>query len=514
MRNRIYSLLIAGGCLFLTGCNDFLDTLPDNRAEIDTEEKVKKLLVSAYPGNSEVFMFEYMSDNTDMYDWNLDYDNFHEETFFWKDMTDRTNDSQYQIWNSCYKSIAAANQVMDKYKELGEPETLRSALGEALITRAYNHFLLVNTFCMAYGADSDKDMGIPYAIETEINVKPAYERGTVAEVYEKINADIEQALPLIDDNLYEQPKYHFNRRAAYAFASLFNLYYNKPDKVIEYANWVLGERPESMLRNWQAYGGLSANGVIQPNEYLKKDAPATLLVSFPTSNWSTISGPYLAGNKFAHSRLVAESETMHALGPWGDQNNFHVKTYWNESVNKIIFRKVGYYMEFTDPVANTGYIHSSRVHFTTDEVLLCRAEAYILKKEYAKAYSDLTIFMSGFAKVTPSYQNILDFYDGLEYYTPTAPTPKKALSSALYAVEAGEQENLMHYLLHLRRILTLHEGRRWMDVKRHGITIYRRLVDRSFTVSEVMDELLPEDPRRAIQLPPEVISAGMTSNPR
>ena len=31
----------------LTSCNDWLDVMPDNRAEVDTVEKAEKLLVSS-----------------------------------------------------------------------------------------------------------------------------------------------------------------------------------------------------------------------------------------------------------------------------------------------------------------------------------------------------------------------------------------------------------------------------------------------------------------------------------
>ena len=40
--------------LTCTSCNDWLDVMPDNRAEIDSSEKVYKLLVSAYPEISHV----------------------------------------------------------------------------------------------------------------------------------------------------------------------------------------------------------------------------------------------------------------------------------------------------------------------------------------------------------------------------------------------------------------------------------------------------------------------------
>ena len=93
-------------------------------------------------------------------------------------------------------------------------DKLRAAKGEALICRAYAHFVLVNIFCQQYDPNYPDDMGIPYMEKAETELDPKYERGTVAEVYAKIEKDIEEGLPLIDDAIYSVPKYHFNRKAA------------------------------------------------------------------------------------------------------------------------------------------------------------------------------------------------------------------------------------------------------------------------------------------------------------
>ena len=47
----------------LASCNDYLDRLPDDRAEIDTEKKVAQFLVSAYPNRSADYVMEIASDN-------------------------------------------------------------------------------------------------------------------------------------------------------------------------------------------------------------------------------------------------------------------------------------------------------------------------------------------------------------------------------------------------------------------------------------------------------------------
>ena len=107
------------------------------------------------------------------------------------------------------------------------------------------------------------------------------------------------------------------------------------------------------------------------------------------------------------------------------------------------------------------------------------------------------------------------FYAALNYYTPenTAnPSVKKELHPA-FTLEQGMQENLIHCILHARRILTLEEGLRWQDIKRYGIVIYRRYFEGSRLV-RITDTLPVDDPRRAIQLPSNVITAGMDPNPR
>jgi hypothetical protein len=72
---------------------------------------------------------------------------------------------------------------------------------------------------------------------------------------------------------------------------------------------------------------------------------------------------------------------------------------------------------------------------------------------------------------------------------------------------------MLHCLLHIRRIETIHDGLRWFDVKRYNIVIYRRYLDENDNV-EVLDTLTIDDERRAIQIPASSLSAGMTPNPR
>ena len=155
--------------------------------------------------------------------------------------------------------------------------------------------------------------------------------------------------------------------------------------------------------------------------------------------------------------------------------------------------------------------------FTTDETLLCRAEAYTLLKQYDKAAADIDAWQKAFTKNTTTLtkESINSFYAALSYYTPentATPSVKKELHPA-FTLEQGMQENLIHCILHARRILTLEEGLRWQDIKRYGIVIYRRYFEGS-TLVRITDTMGVDDPRRAVQLPSNVITAGMEPNTR
>ncbi|WP_457833213.1 hypothetical protein, partial [Staphylococcus aureus] len=76
---------------------------------------------------------------------------------------------------------------------------------------------------------------------------------------------------------------------------------------------------------------------------------------------------------------------------------------------------------------------------------------------------------------TLTLNGIKEFYNKLRYYTPQLPTVKKQFHTD-FTIEATTQEPLLQCILHLRRLVTMHEGLRMQDVKRYGLTIYRRRV--------------------------------------
>ncbi len=503
--------------LLFSSCDSYLDETPDNRAQVDNQVKIRKLLVSAYPTGSFAVACELASDNIeDTGESNPNTYRILEQFANWQDVTEEDNDDIKNVWEGAYGAIAHSNQALAAINEIGKDE-LTAERGEALITRAYSHFILVNVFCKHYNPNtSDSDLGIPYMESSETTLDPKYKRGSVKEVYEKINADIEEALPLIDDKMYEIGSYHFTRKAAYAFAARFNLFYQNWQKAYDYADEVLGNNSASLLRNWMALGELPRSPDPITNAFIND--PSDLLAIPFNSSQGLIFGAYFYGSRFNHTDRLATEETLFAPLPFAPNGlslayyYFKPLVYSGTNLDKTLLYKSPYLFEYTDPVANIGYYKTVQIHFNYDETLLVKAEAAVMLGMNDEAVADLNTWTQNFFGSTTTLEDINTFYNNLPYSTEVALNSKKHLNPT-FVVNAGAQENLIHYVLQCRRILTLHEGLRWFDIKRYGIEVPRIQVQSDGTF-KVIDVLTKNDLRKAMQLPQDVISAGIEPNPR
>ena len=521
--------------LGLTACDDFLDKLPDNRTEANTEEKVQKLLVAAYPTHDHMLVTEYSSDNVDDMGENNPYsDRFLDQVYSWTDVTETDNQDPESYWMDLYQCIETANMALEGIESMGgaTTTTLKEMQAEALMCRAYAHFMLVNVFAMHYDSNNPNAVGVSYVTETEKELNPQYQRETVHENYKHIEADLEAALPYVGDSYYSVPKYHFNKNAAYAFATRFYLYYEKYDKVIEYANKVLGSNPKNMLRNYQHIATLprdfgSGSGPILMY-MIDANQNNNLLLLTSYSRQGVYFGPYYTGKRYSHNAYIGTNEDINALaGLWGGNYSTYlaqVFRYSGTNLNTWLNWRTAPLFEYTDPVAGIGYYHTVYNAITGDEVLINRAEAYAMLKQYDNAYKDLTTWVRNavvarFQSFTVNKETVEAFLGEMGYSyddeTGMGSTLKKHLHPKFTIdAEGSEQENLIQLILAVRRYETLSEGKRWFDIKRWGIEIPRRTMDGAGAPSKITDWLKVDDPRRAIQIPLKVRDAGYEPNPR
>lgn len=523
----IYTTLVLA-LASLASCDKFLDVMPDNRTEIDSAEKIRNLLTSAYPETDYMLLTEFMSDNVDDYGANNpNTDRFIDQVYSWADITETDNEDIENLWGSSYSAIASANQAIQAINDMGGAEAagLTAEMAEALLCRAYSHFILVNVFSKNYNAETAAtDLGVTFMEAPETALNPKYERQSVKYVYEAIDRDLQIALKWVSDSYYTVPKYHFNQRAAYAFATKFYLAYEKFDEAVKYADLCLGSNPKATLRDWEQQAKMTQDPDVLCEHYIDASLNANLLLITAYSKMGLCFGPYRVYSKYSHGNYLANNEDGIALATLLGQSNasFYysaMKVYSATNLDKVIFWKLPYLFEYTDPVAQIGYYRTVYPAFTSDFTLLERAEAKILSEshDYDGAVADMNIWLSNISKGNwnLTVEEINDLMSKVDYATWDASTVKKHLNPAFeMGAEGSVQENLIQFVLLLKRVEGLAQGLRWFDVKRYGIEIWRREINAEGEPAELLDVLKVDDERRAVQLPRKVIDAGYTANPR
>ena len=532
IKNIIYkgSLMLASVAI-LASCSDQLDTLPDNRTTLDTPKKIAGLLVTAYPDRTPTLFNEWMSDNTDyMGAQNSQGNRGGDQYFFWQEQTEGGNDSPEMVWMLYYEGVYKANEALAAIEDQGGPKNdiLRNSKGEALLIRAYDHFILANEFCRPYnGKTSTKDAGLYYAtgIADFSAAAEQSNRGTVADVYEKIAADIEAGIPLLNDT-YEVPKYHFNKQAAYAFATRFYLYYEKWEKAKEYADKLLGSNPAASLRDYRALQAMplskSDQAVKSAEAYCSASADCNLLVQTSVSNAGMALGPWLISKRYTLTNYLSETELFNSNNIWGTSSNLIWKPFTVNSGenNFALLMKLPREFEVRNTTTGSGYLRTLNVDFTMDEALLNRAEAEVMLGQNDAACADMTIWMKNFfnTNVTLTPTSVQTYFKTVPYaYADAAkmvPSFKKHISPRFTIdAEGSVQESLLQCLLNFRRIETVHQGMRWMDIRRYNIEIPRRLIGANGKPSKNLDWLEKDDPRQVVQIPQSIREAGVAGNP-
>jgi len=494
MRKHIIYMLVAGA-VGMAGCKKYLETLPDNRTVVTTPEQVAQLLTTAYPSMNYFLFCEAMSDNAEDKGNSTLYANpntnaVNAQSYKWEVPQFQDYDAPEAYFHACYNAIAAANQALE-FTKGPDSAKYKGQRGEALIARAYAHFMLVTLYARTYDpATAASDPGIPYVTDVEKHAFVNYERGTVQSVYDNIERDLNAGLPLIQDNLYgDAQKFHFTQQAAHAFAARFYLFKRDYNQVINHASQVFGNNASipSLLRNWNGtsatsnpigYSGLDYYNL--QAIYTKSSQASNILLHEVRSVWGSSVAYYRYGygNKlfslFYQNLNVTGGTLSIAYNTYGATPQYYnVPKFYESNSDK--------------PDKSYDVIPL----FSMEEVLLNRAEAYARMNNYSLAVADLNNWIA---------KNVRN------YTTANNITTQKA--AAFYGTGADSTSALVNSTLFFKRVAYIHEGMRWFDVLRLKIPVKHEY----FTGGS--DSLPPTDNRRMLQLPQEVEKAGMELNPR
>ena len=485
IRNITYTV---AGLVMFSSCNKYLEKEPDNRASLNTPEKVSQLLGTAYPAGNYIPFIETSTDNVGDIGFGdaggADLNIANEDAFFFRDTRSISEDSPEFYWFACYKAIAACNEALETINEQPNPNDYQAQRAEALVARAYSHFMLVNIFAKFYDpATAASDPGIPYVTVPEKNFIKQYDRGTVASVYEMIEKDLLAGLPYINDNAYTVPKYHFNRAAANAFAARFYLYKKDYDKVITYASQAVPNNnflPN--LRPWNTeYISIGLNDIAP--RYAKATENANLLLAETNSYWFRTN----VGARYAMTPDI-RNQILRTVPVTGGQWAMPTGSYVD---NHFVVPKISEYFVKVSVNAEIGNGYVMVPLFTVEEVLFNLAEAYAYKGQFNSAISLLNTYLS---------TRILG-------YTAASHTLTEDKIRSYYST-SDVQLGLIATILAYKRTEFIHEGLRWFDILRYKAPVTHQ------TVTGETHTLAPNDPRRVFQIPPTAKQSGVDQNPR
>ncbi|PZR19109.1 MAG: RagB/SusD family nutrient uptake outer membrane protein [Flavobacterium psychrophilum] len=312
------------------------------------------------------------------------------------------------IWNDSYNQIYACNSIIEGVSNsamlpLSDRERLK---GEALFVRAFVHFYLVNL----YGA-------VPYITTTDYAVNKTVSRVPVDEVYQKVTADLLEALPLLPDTYSNAERILPNSKIIQAFLSRVYLYSGEYNQAINSASVLIDD-----TATFQSETNLS--------EVFLKDATTTIWQLMPAlAGANTQEGTNFIFNS-GPPPLVALSPTLMQSFEPGDLR----KLAWTREItngNSSWYHAYKYKQN-----ASTATSVEYSVVLRLAEQYLIRAEAYAHQGEIEAAKNDLNIIRT--AAGLPS-------------------SPAESIDDILLAIL---QERKMEFF-------TEH-GHRFFDLKRYG----------------------------------------------
>lgn len=203
--NKIKSLIAIVLLLGFISCDkDFLDVTPSNSGDASTSIEtladaevmmtgiMEGMTSISYYGRNFIIYAEAKGGELTTYSMGRGLDGLYSFNH------SPTTGSNSGFWNSIYNSILQTNNLLVNIEELeseGSEEDFDNLKGQALTARALMYFDLVRIYGKAYTYDKDS-YGVPNVLEP-LDASAMPTRATVAENYNQILQDLEDAEPLI-----------------------------------------------------------------------------------------------------------------------------------------------------------------------------------------------------------------------------------------------------------------------------------------------------------------------------
>ncbi|WP_347838515.1 RagB/SusD family nutrient uptake outer membrane protein [uncultured Draconibacterium sp.] len=295
----------------------------------------------------------------------------------------------YSVWFFYYTVISNANSIIAAADNItGAPSEINSLIGQAYALRAYAYFSLIRFYQQTYMGNQDAP-GVPIYTEPTTNASEGAPRGTVADVYTQIDADIEQAISLLDPEA-AAPRIHPSHIDYYVANGL------KAQIALEKNDWATAE---SAATTAMSGGTTMLTRENLENGFAFNDANArTVLWGLQLIAEHADGYQSFYGHMDASAQFYAESARK-CISTWlfDQMSNNDVRKYvwWNGplDVDADLGPALSYNQfkfQFSDPTNALG----DYILMRHEEMMLIKAEAQCMQSKYPQARTTLSELMA------------------------------------------------------------------------------------------------------------------------
>lgn len=223
---------------FVACTEDFLEPKPDKKLVVPTSLDDLQAMLDYFdihnanmPGMGELSADDYYI----LFDrWNALRSEYMKNGYIWA--SEIWEGSTSIDWNNRYQQIFYANYVLEGLEQVdqtADPDRRDKLKGSALFYRSHAFYQLAQLFCSPYNhSSSNEAYGLPLRLSSDLNDHVG--RATVQQTYDRILADLLQAVNLLPEN--DSYKTRPVKSAAYALLSRVYLTMQNYDYALAYAD--------------------------------------------------------------------------------------------------------------------------------------------------------------------------------------------------------------------------------------------------------------------------------------
>ncbi|WP_343308133.1 RagB/SusD family nutrient uptake outer membrane protein [Chitinophaga niabensis] len=498
-------------CLLAASCKKFLEeTSPDEIRPSSTEDLYAFMISDAYPYAASLeFFSDMLTDDVKSYGMprnsngtiNTAYSSFYENgkgVFAFDPLelegSTGTASTALDAWKNYYSRIKGCNIVIDYAAKVKGSDQAKDALrGQALVLRGFYYLKLAQLYCLPYngaGVQPETALGLPLILTMQVSDEHVG-RSTLQATFNQIEKDMVDGAALLKANFTAPTPFRLSHIAAYALLSRFYLYRGMDadmDKVIEYADEVIAERPALTLLK----GFVTSNTSLNTVGIYDQTASTEVLWQYGFNSKGISTFMPATGTYTSFHAPYAVSDELRNIYEKG--NGTDNKGDLRYALNFAKYTVSG--AEFPSRSLKIGLNGTAGDKgIRTGEVYITRAEACARRFKKSGQDADRVQALSNLNTLR------LSRYDTrTAAYTPVSFTDADAL--------------LRFCTDERRREMSLEEGSRWADIKRQGLSVTHNFIDAEG--NSTIYTLPANSPLYALPIPVTAISRNnnLVPNPR